>query len=169
MLPQSASGELCVSCLGDAAAQAIQIRNGAKQHGFDWQRLYAFSVHNGLWTAFGLHPILNLVERLAPGVSMRAVATKTVLQLGVMDPLCYLPSVYLGNGLLLGQDLQAIRDKMEAEFWPTAVTMWTFWSPVTLVQFRWVPVRHQANFVNLVDAAWLILLSIVYNDSVSGK
>ena len=64
---------------------------------------------------------------------MRAVATKTVLQLGVMDPLCYLPSVYLGNGLLLGQDLQAIRDKMEAEFWPTAVTMQarmaTVWRP----------------------------------------
>ena len=39
-----------------------------------------------------------------------------------MDPLLYLPSVYVGNGLLLGHTLGQIREKMEQEFWPT--TLW---------------------------------------------
>ena len=69
MLTKGLTGWALAS-LGDAAAQAIQIRSGAKQHGFDWQRLYAFSVHNGLWTAFGLHPILTLAERLGTGVAI---------------------------------------------------------------------------------------------------
>ena len=66
-----------LALFGDGAAQAIESRE--KRGGcVDWRRSFAFSVHNGLWTAFGLHPILNVMERLAPGVGARAVATKTV-------------------------------------------------------------------------------------------
>ena len=64
-----------LALFGDGAAQAIESR---EKLAMDWRRSLAFSVHNGLWTAFGLHPILNAVERLAPGVGARAVATKTV-------------------------------------------------------------------------------------------
>ena len=88
---------------------------------------------------------------------------KTLLQLGVMDPLIYLPSVYIGNGVLLGQDWPTIRSKMQAEFVPTTTTMWKFWSPVTVLQFRLVPLRHQANFINVCDSVWLVVLSLLYN------
>ena len=155
-----------LAAMGDGSAQAIQCCS-ARQHGeepaVDLRRLFAFSVHNGLWTAFGLHPILNAVDRLFPGVSIRAVASKTVLQLAVMDPLLYLPSVYVGNGLLLGQDVAQVRAKVAAEYWPTTIWMWKFWSPVTVVQFRFVPIRHQANFINMCDSVWLVLLSLLYN------
>ena len=152
---------------GDNAAQALERRDDGRwhQHGEPWdvRRTIAFSTHNGLWSAFGLHPILNHVERMVPGASLRAVVTKTAMQLAVMDPLLYLPSVYVGNGLLLGDDFAAILAKAQAEFLPTTVWMWKFWSPVTVIQFRFVPVRHQANFINAVDAAWLVLLSVLYN------
>ena len=152
---------------GDNAAQALERRDDGRwhQHGEPWdvRRTIAFSTHNGLWSAFGLHPILNHVERMVPGASLRAVVTKTAMQLAVMDPLLYLPSVYVGNGLLLGDDFAAILAKAQAEFLPTTIWMWKFWSPVTVIQFRFVPVRHQANFINAVDAAWLVLLSVLYN------
>jgi hypothetical protein len=157
-----------LALVGDGTAQTIEKREGQKQT-FDWHRAFAFSVHNGVWTAFGLHPILNFIDRKVPGLSLRAVAVKTAFQLAVMDPLFYLPSVYLGNGLLLAQDMTTIWTKVSEEFWPTALTMWKFWGPVTVLQFRFVPVRHQANFINIVDAMWLILLSTLYNTNIESE
>ena len=67
---------------GDNAAQALERRDDGRRHQhWDVRRTFAFSTHNGLWSAFGLHPILNCVERLVPGASLRAVVTKTAMQL----------------------------------------------------------------------------------------
>ena len=91
MLTKAVTG-WALAALGDGISQAIQsyeysyaqsyeyAQRGQEGAAVDLRRTYAFSVHNGLWTAFGLHPILNAVDRLLPGVSVRAVALKTLLR-----------------------------------------------------------------------------------------
>ena len=105
VLTKGATG-FALALVGDATAQAIQSR-AERDASVDLRRSYAFSVHQMLWTAVGLHPIITFFNRIAPGSSLRAIATKTVLQVGFMDPFLYLPSVYLGNGLLRGDTLGA--------------------------------------------------------------
>ena len=153
-----------LALLGDGAAQAIQrrSRSGATTEP-NLRRSFAFSTHNMLWTSCGLHPLFNLLDRLLPGTSLQAVAGKTSIQLLIIDPFIYLPTVYFGNGLLLGQDLRTIVAKMRAEFWRTTVAMWKFWAPATVVLFRFIPLRHQSNFINGLAAVWLVVLSLLYN------
>ena len=39
---------------------------------------------------------------------------------------------------------------------------WIFWIPVQLLNFRFVPVRHQLNVVLLTSVVWTALLSAWY-------
>jgi hypothetical protein len=46
--------------------------------------------------------------------------------------------------------------------WDTQKAQWVFWIPVQLLNFRFVPVRHQLNVVLLTSVVWTALLSAWY-------
>lgn len=46
--------------------------------------------------------------------------------------------------------------------WETQKAQWVFWIPVQLLNFRYVPVRHQLNVVLLTSIVWTALLSAWY-------
>ena len=55
-----------------------------------------------------------------------------------------------------------IYDRIADVLWETQTAQWVFWIPVQLVNFRYVPVRHQLNVVLLTSIAWTALLSAWY-------
>lgn len=57
-----------------------------------------------------------------------------------------------------GQIYQRINDVL----WETQKAQWVFWIPVQLLNFRFVPVRHQLNVVLLTSVVWTALLSAWY-------
>ena len=46
------------------------------------------------------------------------------------------------------------------EVWLVGMGLWV---PVQVINFRWVPVRHQTTFVTLVATAWKVFLSIIFH------
>ena len=62
------------------------------------------------------------------------------------------------QGLTPTQIVQRIQDVL----WETQKAQWVFWIPVQLLNFRFVPVRHQLNVVLLTSIAWTALLSAWY-------
>ena len=44
----------------------------------------------------------------------------------------------------------------------TLKAQWAFWIPAQLINFKYVPVRHQLNFVLVVSLAWTTFLSLAF-------
>lgn len=61
-----------------------------------------------------------------------------------------------------GKTLQQTYDRIEAVLMDTQIAQWKFWIPVQLLNFRFVPVRHQLNVVLVTSVVWTALLSAWY-------
>jgi protein Mpv17 len=69
-------------------------------------------------------------------------------------------SMYHGAmGAMQGHNLNQIYDRIEDVLWETQKAQWVFWIPIQLLNFKFVPVRHQLNVVLLTSIAWTALLS----------
>jgi len=65
-----------------------------------------------------------------------------------------------------------IYDRIADVLWETQKAQWVFWIPVQLLNFRFVPVRHQLNVVLVTSIVWTALLSAWYppqNEEVGAK
>lgn len=79
-------------------------------------------------------------------------------------------SLYHGAmGAMQGMGLTQIYDRVADVLWDTQVAQWAFWIPVQLLNFRFVPVRHQLNVVLLTSIAWTALLSAWYPPEEEGE
>lgn len=72
-------------------------------------------------------------------------------------------SLYHGAmGAMQGMSPQQIYDRISDVLWDTQKAQWVFWIPVQLLNFQFVPVRHQLNVVLLTSVVWTALLSAWY-------
>jgi len=72
-------------------------------------------------------------------------------------------SLYHGAmGALQGMTIHQIYDRIKDVLWDTQKAQWSFWVPIQLLNFRFVPVRHQLNVVLLTSVVWTALLSLWY-------
>jgi protein Mpv17 len=72
-------------------------------------------------------------------------------------------SMYHGAmGAMQGQNLEQIYHRIMDVLWETQKAQWVFWIPIQLLNFRFVPVRHQLNVVLLTSIVWTALLSAWY-------
>ncbi len=59
-------------------------------------------------------------------------------------------SLYHGAmGAMQGKNMDEIYNRIKDVLWGTQVAQWKFWIPVQLLNFQFVPVRHQLNVVLL--------------------
>lgn len=65
-------------------------------------------------------------------------------------------------GAMQGQNLDQIIQRIKDVLWETQKAQWVFWIPIQLINFRFVPVRHQLNIVLLTSIVWTALLSAWY-------
>ena len=65
-------------------------------------------------------------------------------------------------GALQGFSVQRVYDRVADTLWDTLKAQWAFWIPAQLINFRFVPVRHQLNFVLVVSLFWTTFLSLAF-------
>eukprot|EP00571_Detonula_confervacea_P004825 CAMPEP_0172317642 /NCGR_PEP_ID=MMETSP1058-20130122/32286_1 /TAXON_ID=83371 /ORGANISM="Detonula confervacea, Strain CCMP 353" /LENGTH=298 /DNA_ID=CAMNT_0013032255 /DNA_START=34 /DNA_END=930 /DNA_ORIENTATION=+ len=65
-------------------------------------------------------------------------------------------------GAMQGMNLTQMYDRVADVLWDTQKAQWSFWIPIQLLNFQFVPVRHQLNVVLLTSIAWTALLSAWY-------
>lgn len=71
-------------------------------------------------------------------------------------------------GTMQGKTPQEVYDRICDVLWETQKAQWAFWIPVQLLNFRFVPVRHQLNVVLLTSVVWTALLSAWYPPEKEG-
>jgi len=66
-------------------------------------------------------------------------------------------------GLLKGSTKDEIEDMIEEEYVSTYLIDTAVWPAVQAINFRYVPARFQAIYVNVISLGWAGFLSIVTN------
>ena len=72
-------------------------------------------------------------------------------------------------GYMQGQNTTQVMDKINSVLWETQKAQWVFWIPIQLLNFQFVPVRHQLNVVLLTSVVWTALLSAWYPPEVAAE
>jgi protein Mpv17 len=72
-------------------------------------------------------------------------------------------------GAMQGLSSKDIVDRINDVLWDTQKAQWIFWIPVQLINFRFVPVRHNLNVTLVVSIVWTALLSAWYPPEEPGK
>jgi protein Mpv17 len=65
-------------------------------------------------------------------------------------------------GTMQGKSPQSIYDHICEVLWDMQKAQWAFWIPIQLLNFKFVPVRHQLNVVLVTSVVWTALLSMWY-------
>lgn len=63
----------------------------------------------------------------------------------------------------------AIYNRIADVLWETQKAQWIFWIPIQLLNFQYIPVRHQLNVVLLTSIVWTALLSMWYPPNTTPK
>lgn len=72
-------------------------------------------------------------------------------------------SLYHGTmGALQGMSSRDIYQRICDVLWETQKAQWVFWIPIQIVNFRYVPVRHQLNVVLITSVIWTAFLSFAF-------
>jgi protein Mpv17 len=130
---------------GDCLAQK---RDGQQ---LDGKRLAAFSTFGGAYTGLFNHWWFNWLGSTFPGASFKAVAQKTLLQQGGLNPFVYLPLFFCTQGLLLGHDWECTMTRIQNDYTTTLKTVWCVWVPASLLQFMFVPTRMHVFYIATVS------------------
>lgn len=146
--------------LGDFVAQAMA---GIEQ--YDYQRtgravFFGFAIH-----APASHLHFNFLEWMTVRSGMTGLNIpifKTVMEQFVYWS-WFSNSMYHGAmGAMQGQSPTQVYKHIEDVLWETQKAQWVFWIPIQLLNFRFVPVRHQLNVVLVTSVVWTALLSMWY-------
>jgi len=161
--------------VGDAVAQVVpkivpgnntdSIADSESNFSYDYNRtgravLFGFAIHAPL-----SHLHFNFLEWMTVKggfTGMSIPVFKTVMEQFVYWSWVSNSLYHASMGAMQGMTANQISDRISDVLWDTQVAQWAFWIPVQLVNFRYVPVRHQLNVVLIVSVAWTALLSAWY-------
>lgn len=151
--------------IGDCIAQSVERRNEPSTS-FDTRRCARAVAFGGLFYPGIAHLHYNFLERLVVvrwGVQTAYVPfTKMFIEQFVYWS--YFSNAYYHAvlGALQGMSVAQVHHRVRSTLWDTLKAQWAFWIPAQLINFKYVPVRHQLNFVLVVSLAWTTFLSLAF-------
>jgi len=161
-----AIGTAVTYSLSDAVAQWIEEQGTVGDAQSDRPSLRERLERNAKFSAVGLlwvGPLLtywfNVMDRVVPGKSPRAVGAKLVADQVLQGPFM-IGTMYLWTSLLSGYSLRQARDKVDRELWNTWVNSVIVWGPVQILQQAVVPLHYRVLVANFVSFFWDTYLSL---------
>ncbi|KAJ3250770.1 hypothetical protein HDU77_006385 [Chytriomyces hyalinus] len=156
-------------------------------HHIDWKRVgimssYGFFIAGPLYTVWYktldrvVAPLLTsglskLAARNGGGamtVSKKSMALQVAVAKVAADNFIfeppYLSLFFLSTHTMSGTPLRESVEHLKADFWPTYVTDVLVWTPIQFINFLFVPVHFQPQFVNAFNIGWNAFLSYVKHE-----
>ena len=155
--------------LGDVVAQVVPYMASKDPDKpafhYDWPRtgraaFFGFAIH-----APASHVHFNFLEWMTVKSGLTGLTIPVFKT--IMEQFVYWSwisnSMYHGAmELMQGHSITQAVEKIENVLWDTQKAQWAFWIPIQLLNFRFIPVRHQLNVVLLTSIVWTALLSAWY-------
>lgn len=141
--------------LGDALAQIF-----IGSDPFDIKRLITLAVFGFIYHGPSGHYFYNWLDTKVEGSSAQAVFTKVAI-----DQIFWCPifmSVYFTYlGLVAGDGFGVIGNKIKADLFTAVQGSWKVWPFVHAINFKFISNKHRLVFINGVQVAFNMFLSLV--------
>jgi protein Mpv17 len=166
--------EMCTSgfiwFVGDLTTQYIEHINSntGKKAYLDVKRTFHQTLYASIIWGPIAHKWYHLLDQLAivmianPTPS-KMIATKLLLEIVLLHSLSLL-AYFSIVGFMSGDTLRQIQQQLKEDFWPTYVIEIGMWTPLDVLNFALVPVRHQLLVVNCGCFIESIALSFIKNN-----
>jgi len=141
--------------LGDFLAQVF-ISGGP----FDWKRFIQLSVFGFLYHGPSGHYFYNWLDEKIPGTSGKIVALKVLIDQTMWCPI-FMSVFFTYLGLCNGDNFAAIGNKISKDLLSACQGSWKVWPIVHAVNFKFISTKHRLIFINGVQVAFNMFLSII--------
>lgn len=165
-------------CVGDVVTQSFEWKNcnagktgGTQTCLLDYRRLLSQTAYATLFWGPAAHKWYHWLDswcraNIAASRPGRIVAAKVAMEMLVLHPVGLL--AYFGIvGSLQGESFNKIVAQVFHDFPPTYLLEIVLWTPIDLLNFAVVPVRHQLLVVNCACLAESIALSYIKHNGVT--
>jgi len=132
---------------------------------FDYRRTGRAVAFGGFLHAPTSHLHFNFLEKITVHAGFSGLGIpifKTIMEQFVYWSWISNSMYHAAMGAMQGMSVREIQDRIKEVLWDTQKAQWAFWIPVQLLNFKFVPVRHQLNVVLLTSIVWTALLSMWY-------
>ncbi|GKY93711.1 hypothetical protein MPSEU_000338300 [Mayamaea pseudoterrestris] len=141
--------------LGDILAQ-IFISGGP----FDWKRFITLSAFGLLYHGPSGHYFYNWLDKQIPGKSAKDVASKVAIDQIFWCPI-FMTVFFTYLGLVNGDSLATIANKIKVDLLSACQASWKVWPIVHAFNFRFIKTQHRLVYLNSIQVAFNMFLSIL--------
>jgi len=141
--------------LGDLLAQ-IFIGGGP----FDVKRFITLSAFGFLYHGPSGHYFYNWLDSKIPGTEGKKIALKVAIDQILWCPV-FMTVFFTYLGLVNGDSFTAIADKVKKDLFVACQGSWKVWPIVHAVNFKFISTKHRLVFINAVQIAFNIFLSLI--------
>lgn len=141
--------------LGDFLAQVF-ISGGP----FDMKRFITLSAFGFLYHGPSGHYFYNWLDKQIPGTEGKVVALKVLIDQTLWCPI-FMSVFFTYLGLCNGDSFAAIGDKIKNDLLSACQGSWKVWPIVHAVNFKFISTKHRLVFINGVQVAFNMFLSLI--------
>lgn len=152
-IPTKVCTATLLSGVGDAIAQ-VYIEGHER---VDEARSAKFAMLGGVTVAPLLHFWYGLLNRAIPGTTFGCVVRRVMADQLLFTPVL-IPVMFFYLKSFEGTP-ELTLPLLKQEYTTTLLTNWAVWTPAQLINFRFVPLKLQVLFANLVSVGWSASLS----------
>lgn len=142
--------------IGDTLSQYIMCKLTHKTLQENWnpRRCFNMAIFGLAYSGPILHMWLtHILPRLVSGTGLKLTLKKVALDQLFFGP--YQNAMFFTiQTLLNGGDFQAVKHKLEANWWITLKRGWCFWMPTNLINFYFIPIPYQPLFIGCASILW---------------
>jgi len=141
--------------LGDVLAQIFIAKSA-----FDVKRFLTLSAFGFLYHGPSGHYFYNWLDKQIEGKSGKVVALKVMIDQLIWCPL-FMTVFFTYLGLVNGDSLATISAKIKNDLFTAVQGSWKVWPFVHTINFRFISTKHRLVFINGVQIAFNMFLSIL--------
>ena len=152
--------------VGDCVGQNVANKDSEEPVPYDYARTMRCTLYGLIFYPPLAHLHYNFLEwlvvtRMATSVAAMPFVKMFIEQFtyfGVGSNIYY--HAVLGG--LQGMTVAEIDHRVRDTLWDTMKAQWAFWPVAQLINFKFVPVRHQLNYVMSLSLVWTTFLSLAF-------
>jgi protein Mpv17 len=129
---------------------------------FDVKRFITLSVFGFIYHGPSGHFFYNWLDKQIPGTEGKDVALKVGIDQILWCPI-FMSVFFTYLGLVNGDSLPVIADKIKKDLLVACQGSWKVWPIVHAVNFKFISTKHRLVFINAVQVAFNMFLSLIGN------
>jgi protein Mpv17 len=127
---------------------------------FDMKRFITLSIFGFIYHGPSGHYFYNWLDKQIEGTDAKAVIMKVAFDQIIWCPI-FMTVFFTYLGLVNGDSATAIVNKVKSDLFAACQGSWKVWPLVHAVNFKFISTKHRLVFINSVQIAFNMFLSLI--------